>query len=116
MPLKVITNSLALIFSAFAEHIFNLSSKLSITPGLRYEFISTSANGNYREKQEDLAGNIIYDTIYQVNKRQERGFIIGGIGINYKLSNQVEIYTNFSQNYRSINFCRYANYQSQLQN
>ena len=91
-------------FSAFAEHIFNLSSKLSITPGLRYEFISTSANGNYREKQEDLAGNIIYDTIYQVNKRQERGFIIGGIGINYKLSNQVEIYTNFSQNYRSINF------------
>jgi Fe(3+) dicitrate transport protein len=91
-------------FSAFGEHIFNLSNKLSITPGIRFEFISTSANGQYREQQEDLAGNIIYDTIYDVNKNQDRGFVIGGIGINYKLNDEVEIYTNFSQNYRSINF------------
>ena len=32
-------------FSLFSEHIFNLNKKLSITPGIRYEYINTSANG-----------------------------------------------------------------------
>ena len=90
--------------SAFAEHIFNITSKLSITPGIRYEYISTSANGKYREQQADLAGNIIYDTVYSVQKNQNRGFIIGGIGLNYKLKDYIELYANLSQNYRSINF------------
>ena len=91
-------------FSAFAEHIFNITSKLSITPGIRYEYISTSADGRYREQQADLAGNIIYDTVFSVQKNQNRGFIIGGIGLNYKLKDDIELYANFSQNYRSINF------------
>ena len=43
--------------------IFNISKKLSITPGLRYEYINTSSNGNYRIEYPDLAGNIIFDTI-----------------------------------------------------
>ena len=91
-------------FSAFAEHIFNITGKLSITPGIRYEYISTSANGRYREQQKDLAGNIIYDTVFSVVKSQKRGFVIGGIGLNYKIKNDIELYANFSQNYRSINF------------
>ena len=91
-------------FSAFAEHIFNITSKLSITPGIRYEYISTSADGRYREQQADLAGNIIYDTVFSVQKDQNRGFVIGGIGLNYKLKDDIEMYANFSQNYRSINF------------
>jgi len=91
-------------FSAFAEHIFNITNQLSITPGIRYEYISTSANGRYREQQKDLAGNIFFDTVYSVTRSQNRGFLIGGIGLNYKLKNDIEAYLNFSQNYRSINF------------
>ena len=91
-------------FSAFAEHIFNITNQLSITPGIRYEYISTAANGRYREQQKDLAGNIFYDTVYSVTRSQNRGFLIGGIGLNYKLKNDIEAYLNFSQNYRSINF------------
>lgn len=91
-------------FSAFAEHIFNITNQLSITPGIRYEYISTAANGRYREQQKDLAGNIFFDTVYSVTRSQNRGFLIGGIGLNYKLKNDIEAYLNFSQNYRSINF------------
>ena len=94
-------------FSAFAEHIFNISNQLSITPGIRYEYISTAANGRYREQQKDLAGNIFFDTVYSVTRNQNRGFLISGIGLNYKLKNDIEAYLNFSQNYRSINFACY---------
>ena len=92
-------------FSAFIEHIFNLNNKLSITPGIRYEYISTSAIGQFRKSESDLVGTPLFDTVVSfANKNENRDFIIGGIGINYKLSNKIELYSNFSQNYRSINF------------
>lgn len=92
-------------FSSFIEHIFNLNNKLSITPGIRYEYISTSAIGQFRKSESDLVGTPLFDTVVSfANKNENRDFIIGGIGINYKLSNKIELYSNFSQNYRSINF------------
>ena len=92
-------------FSAFIEHIFNLNNKLSITPGIRYEYISTTAIGQFRRSESDLVGTPLFDTVVGIDKKNEnRDFIIGGIGINYKLSNKIELYSNFSQNYRSINF------------
>ncbi|MDG2343142.1 MAG: TonB-dependent receptor [Flavobacteriales bacterium] len=94
----------SLNFSLFAEHIFNLTEKLSITPGLRYEYIATSANGDYRITYNDLAGNLIFDTVTNVQRENNRGFVIGGIGLNYKLSEDIEAYANYSQNYRSVNF------------
>ena len=90
--------------SVFAEHIFNLSKKFSITPGIRYEYIETNALGEYRETQYDLAENIIFDTLISSIKNNNRGFVIAGIGLNYKLNNEIEIYQNTSQNYRSIHF------------
>ena len=53
----------------FGEHIFNVTNKLSITPGIRYEYISTNADGKYRSTLEDLAGNIIFDTVINSKKR-----------------------------------------------
>jgi Fe(3+) dicitrate transport protein len=92
-------------FSAFIEHIFNLSNKLSITPGFRYEYISTSAIGKFRRAESNLVGTPLYDTILSfANQNENRDFIIGGVGVNYKISNTIELYSNFSQNYRSINF------------
>jgi Fe(3+) dicitrate transport protein len=91
-------------FSVFAEHIFNLTEKLSVTPGLRYENIATSANGDYRTTYLDLAGNVIFDTVNTIQRTNNRGFIIGGIGLNYKITEDIEAYANYSQNYRSVNF------------
>ncbi|MFK8036829.1 MAG: TonB-dependent receptor [Crocinitomicaceae bacterium] len=91
-------------FSIFFEHIFNINSKFSITPGLRFEQISTLANGQFRNTIFDLAGNSIFDTLITENRSNNRAFIIGGIGLNYKINDTIELYSNFSQNYRSINF------------
>ena len=91
-------------FSLFAEHIFNLNDKISLTPGLRYEYIATSANGNVNSSYNDNAGNLIFDTIIYYQRENNRGFLIGGIGLNYKLNVDIEAYANYSQNYRSVNF------------
>ena len=91
-------------FSLFSEHIFNINQKLSITPGIRYEYINTSANGGYRIEYPDLAGNIIFDTVINIERSNVRDFLLIGVGINHKLSTVIEAYGNFSENYRSVNF------------
>jgi Fe(3+) dicitrate transport protein len=88
----------------FAEHIFRIGQKFSITPGVRYENIITNADGSYNDIVYDLAGNIVFDTTFFEEKTSKRSFVIGGIGLNFKASNKLDIYTNFSQNYKSINF------------
>jgi Fe(3+) dicitrate transport protein len=90
--------------SIFAENAFFLNSRLSITPGIRYEFIRTEADGFYTNIARDLAGNIIFNQ--QVNDRRvnQRGFVLAGVGVSYKFTESIETYTNFSQNYRAVTF------------
>ena len=88
----------------FAENIFRINKKLSITPGVRWEYIHTKADGTFNEEIFDLAGNPVFDTTFTTLKNSERSFLIGGVGVNYNWKKQAAIYANFSQNYRSINF------------
>ena len=88
----------------FTENIFHLSKQLSVTPGLRFEYINTNAEGYYNEIHYDLAGNIIYKEQVQDDRSNQRSFVLAGIGLSYKLKPTKEIYANISQNYRSINF------------
>ena len=91
-------------FSFFGENIFNINNKLSITPGFRYELISTISEGQFKLQELDNAGNVIFDTVEIRNNNKTRDFFIFGIGVNFKLSKGLELYSNFSQNFRSINF------------
>jgi Fe(3+) dicitrate transport protein len=88
----------------FAENIFYIGSKVSITPGVRYEFIKTTANGFYGNVSYDLAGNIINATTTNEIRKNPRQFILGGIGVSYKPFSKMNIYGNISQNYRSITY------------
>lgn len=88
----------------FSENIFQLTKKISLTPGLRFEYISTSAKGYYKETNRDLAGNIILDLKREEERNSSRSFLLGGLGLLYKPISKLELYANFSQNYRSINF------------
>lgn len=88
----------------FAENIFYLGEKFSVTPGVRYEFISTKADGFYGNIQRDLAGNVINITRIEEFRKNNRQFVLAGVGLSYKPSTQLEAYGNFSQNYRSITF------------
>ncbi|MCX2742067.1 TonB-dependent receptor [Pontibacter anaerobius] len=88
----------------FAENIFNITPKLSITPGVRYEWINTNADGSYRNVVPDQAGNVIYDEVVPEKRESSRNVLLLGVGLSYKPSEQMEVYGNFSQNYRAINF------------
>lgn len=91
-------------YSLFAENIFDLNSKLSITPGLRLENIQTFSDGFYKQYVYDGAGNIVVENRFEENQERKRTFLIGGLGISYKFSETSELYGNISQNYRAINF------------
>lgn len=90
--------------AAFAENIFRISPKLSVTPGLRYEYINTAAAGFYRITSKDAAGNIVGDTSMFGSNSNTRAFVLAGLGLSFKLNPQWELYTNISQNYRAVNF------------
>lgn len=91
-------------YSVFLEQIFQLNDKFGISPGVRYEHIDTKAAGEFYQSVKDLAGNIIFDSLYQDNRRDVRNIVIAGIGLNYNWKKGHRLYANFSQNYRSINF------------
>ncbi len=90
--------------SVFAENIIYLTDKFSITPGLRFEYIHTRADGFYGTILFDLAGNIISATRTNEVRNNGRQFVLGGVGLSYKPTANLDIYGNISQNYRSITF------------
>jgi Fe(3+) dicitrate transport protein len=91
-------------FSLFAENIFRISEKISITPGVRYEKIGTFAEGYFTQRVFDGAGNLIVQNKTEESMGRERSFVIFGVGTNYIVNDQTSLYANFTQNYRAINF------------
>ena len=81
--------------SVFAENVFNLSPKLSLTPGLRFEYIRTEAEGYYTNLIKDLAGNVLTNEQIPEQKENARSFVFGGLGVSFKPSDHLELYGNF---------------------
>ena len=88
----------------FGENIFNITDKLTITPGFRFEYIKTESEGSFKNIVLDLAGNLLLNEEIPDNRTFERDFILLGTGITYKLKPEVELYGNISENYRSVTF------------
>ncbi|MCU0468037.1 MAG: TonB-dependent receptor [Arcicella sp.] len=91
-------------YSVFAENIFTITPKWTITPGIRYEYIKTVSEGYYKQRVFDFAGNLIVDNKLTDNQSRVRDFVILGIGTSLKPNEKTEFYANISQNYRAINF------------
>jgi Fe(3+) dicitrate transport protein len=83
--------------AVFAENIFQVGKKIIIIPGIRYEFINANASGR---NGYNASGNEI---TLQPEKRN-RGFFLAGVGAEYHLNTQTEIYANISQAYRPMQF------------
>jgi Fe(3+) dicitrate transport protein len=90
--------------AVFAENIFYFHDKLSVTPGLRLEHINTTADGYYGTIYRDLAGNVVNKTRTSESRTRGRQLLLAGVGVSYKPMQRVDIYSNISQNYRSITF------------
>lgn len=80
--------------AVFVENMFQLTDKLAITPGVRYEFIRAESSGyispvgsaNISERQND------------------RNILLVGIGAEYATSVTSNVYANVSQGFRPILF------------
>ncbi|MBB6270915.1 Fe(3+) dicitrate transport protein [Pedobacter cryoconitis] len=83
--------------AAFAENVFQLTNKLSVIPGARFEYIRTNANGY-----------TIPDTTTNIktpgHESHTRKFVLLGMGLDYKISRKTDFYANFSQNYSPVSF------------
>ena len=88
----------------FTENIFYLHPNVSITPGIRFEFIETGAFGEYKKINTDAAGNVILNESNLTSEKRRRNFALFGLGIGFKPSKKIEFYGNISQNYRSVTF------------
>ena len=90
--------------SLFSEHIFSITDRLSVTPGIRLESIKTVSDGTYRQVVFDNAGNPINNVLLSDDRELVRHFTLLGIGASYSPQSNTEIYANVSQNYRSVTF------------
>ncbi|WP_026915371.1 TonB-dependent receptor domain-containing protein [Christiangramia portivictoriae] len=88
----------------FGENIFNVSERLSVTPGFRFEYINTASEGSYKNIILDLAGNPLQNETIEDSRDFERSFVLLGVGSSYSLNPKNELYANISQNYRSVTF------------
>lgn len=90
--------------AVFGEHIFRLSDKWSLTPGIRYEYIKTESDGSYQQQNYDQGGNLIFSAQLTDDRMLSRTLALLGLGASYKPNKEVEVYANVSQNYRSVTF------------
>lgn len=88
----------------FGENIFNITPKFTLTPGFRLEHIKTESEGSYKNIVLDLAGNPLLNEEIADDRSFDRTFILLGLGATYKVAPAMELYGNFSQNYRSVTF------------
>ena len=91
-------------YAIFSEQLIYLNNKMSITPGLRFEYIKTESNGFYKNINTDAAGNIILNDSINTDNKRFRSFFLFGLGYSFKFSKLSEFYANCSQNYRAVTF------------
>jgi len=84
----------------YVQNIFRISNALSITPALRVEYLSTTANG-YAENEEGAANQ---PYVYVNEEEHARTFLLGSVSAEFKVFDATDIYANFSQSYRPVTY------------
>lgn len=79
-------------YAAFAENVFQITPRFTITPGARYEIINTYLDG------------VIDNAVDHVSYQNKRHFPLFGTGLQYQLTNSSQFYGNISQAYRPFSY------------
>lgn len=83
--------------AVFAENIIRISKKILLVPGIRFEWLKGNAAGRNGYTSGGTA-------ILLQNITRSRSFLLAGMGAEYHTSAGTEIYANYSQAYRPIQF------------
>ena len=78
----------------FAENIFRINDCLTITPGFRFEYLRSTAKG-YKTVDGDKL---------PANEGRNRYIPLFGLGTEYKIGANTNIYANISQAYRPMDY------------
>jgi len=81
-------------YAAFAENIFQIGNRLKIVPGIRYDYIENKTEGYINTSQIGLLNS---------NKRV-RQLLLYGIGSEFKITEKINLYGNYSLAYRPVTF------------
>ncbi|MHB8338391.1 MAG: TonB-dependent receptor family protein [Ignavibacteriaceae bacterium] len=84
----------------YIENIFRITDVLSLTPGLRLEYLGTNADG-YVPNKAGASGN---EYVYANNRKTKRTFLLGAVGTELKTSDKANVYLNLNQSYRPITY------------
>jgi Fe(3+) dicitrate transport protein len=80
----------------FAENLFRVGPRLTVTPGVRVEYIRTESAGYYRTT---ATGPRLDD-----GRVNARSFPLLGLSTGYQLTEHTDAYASFAQNYAAVNF------------
>ncbi|MBO0934721.1 TonB-dependent receptor [Fibrella aquatilis] len=82
--------------AAFAENLFRLSPRWTVTPGLRLESLSNNISGRLSLNANGSENG--------VSQQSTRRFLLAGIGTEFKFNQTIAVYGNASQAYRPVLF------------
>ncbi len=80
----------------FIENTFRLSDRLSVTPGLRYEYINSTIKGF---NPSDDGNGVVYS-----DRSKNRNIFLAGVGAQFIITTTTNIYANYSQAYRPLDY------------
>ena len=80
----------------FAENIFQVGNKISISPGIRLERIQQRAEGQFGVSNNE-------PILWQIEPKQRLFFLVG-FSAEYRFNSASELYGGLSQNYRPVLF------------
>ncbi|WP_448518063.1 TonB-dependent receptor domain-containing protein [Rhodoflexus sp.] len=83
--------------SFYVENMFRLTKSWTVTPGIRYEMVQNTGEGQFSRAANGSA-------IMMPRQETQRNFVLAGIGTEYSLSTAANIYANISQAYRPVLF------------
>ena len=84
----------------YAENMFKIGDKLLVTPGIRYEYLSTTSNGYDENTEEDSSDPFVYAN----NQRRTRTFVVSGVSVQLNVSKTTNLYADYSQSYQPITY------------
>ena len=80
----------------FFENVFRVTSKFSITPGFRFEFIHSAGSG--------FTDDYGPGATVAVSEGRNRYLPLAGLGLQYNTTHSTQIYANISQAYRPMDY------------
>lgn len=91
-------------FAFFVENLIDITKKWSATAGARIEHIRTDAMGMWKLNRYNFAGDLVSSDVNHDQNSTERWVPLFGFGTSYILNKDLQIYSNYSKNFRSITF------------